>query len=63
MVKVEWRSLTAALGKMTEDEVSKLLDEEIKVHKRPVIARRLHQRFTMLRSKRERADIMERIGA
>lgn len=60
-MKYSWRPLSTKLKFMTEDEVQKLLDDEIAVHKRPAIAQRLHQRYCTLRAQRERADIMERI--
>jgi hypothetical protein len=62
MVKVDWRSLAATLSDMTEDEVKRLLDEEIVMRKRPMIVRRLHQRYAVLRTARERAAIMAEIA-
>ena len=63
MAKIDWRSLIATLATLTEEQVKALLDEELKTHKRPVFARRLHQRYSSLRTARERAEIMERISA
>lgn len=62
MAKLTWHQLCDKLTRMSEDEVKALLDEEVLEHRRPVIARRLHQRYTMLRSARERKIIMEKIS-
>lgn len=62
MAKVDWRSLAATLSDMTEAEVKRLLDEERAGCKRPLIARRLHQRYCTLRSVRERAELMAEIA-
>lgn len=61
MAKIRWLDLVASLTKLTEQQISDLLDEEVAKHKRPVVARRLHQRLCMLRATRERAELMERI--
>lgn len=61
MAKLNWQSMVASLRSMDEDEVKDLLDEELTKHKRPAIARRLHQRYSALRTQRERKAILERI--
>lgn len=61
MAKIDWRSLAAKLHTMTEQQVKDLLDEEMAVHRRPVFARRLHQRYASLRTARERGEIMKRV--
>lgn len=63
MNKVDWRSLAATLTSMTEDEVKRLLDDEISTRRRVGIVRRLHQRYAMLRNARERAELMAKLGA
>jgi len=63
MNKVDWRSLAASLTSMTEDEVKRLLDDEMAARRRVGIVRRLHQRYTMLRTARERAELMARLDA
>jgi hypothetical protein len=50
--------MIAVLSDLTEDEVKQALDAELKTHKRPAIARRLHQRYSAIRTARERAEIM-----
>jgi hypothetical protein len=62
MTKVDWRSLAATLNTLSEDEIKKVLDFEMDNQRRPSIVRRLHQRFAMLRSARERAELMDRIS-
>lgn len=62
MDKIGWHSLAATISTLSEDEVKALLDDEVAKHRRPVMARRLHQRYASLRTQRERKDIMERIA-
>ena len=62
MSRVDWRGLAATLNTMSEDEVKRLLDDEMARLRRPSIVKRLHQRYAMLRTARERADLMARLG-
>ena len=63
MVKrISWRSLNAKIPNLSEAEVLVLLDEEMATHKRLVIARRLHQRYSALRTIRERAEILSKVN-
>lgn len=59
MNKLNWRSMIAVLPDLTEDELKAALDAELKTHKRPAIARRLHQRYSALRTARERVEIIK----
>ena len=59
MSKLNWRSMIAVLSDLTEDQLKAALDAELKTHKRPAIARRLHQRFSAMRTERERVEIMK----
>ena len=59
--KVLWPKLAVDLSKYSESQIAAMLDDEIAVHKRSAIARRLHQRLCKLRSMRERREIMARI--
>jgi hypothetical protein len=61
MDKIDWRSLTASLGQMKEDDIKRLLDHEMARHKRSAIVRRLHQRYSALRTMRERAELMAQL--
>lgn len=58
-----WRALNRRLRTLTEDELKRLLIEEISGQRREFVAERLHQRFTMVRAARERRELMEQIGA
>jgi hypothetical protein len=61
MSKLNWRSMIAVLSDLTEGELKDALDVELKTHKRPAIARRLHQRYSAMRTARERGEIMMRL--
>ena len=60
---MNWFELNAVLPLKDEKQVQVLLNEEVKVHKRPTFIVRIHQRYTMLRAQRERAEIMARLDA
>lgn len=58
-----WRDLNAILKDLCEDQVKQALDYEIvsPVPRRQVIER-LHERYNTLRVKRERKELMVRLG-
>ena len=58
-----WRSLTDILHTLNEDEVGNLLEQELEGEKRWSIVQRLHQRYTILRAARERAELKKQIAA
>jgi hypothetical protein len=58
---MNWFELNAVLPLKDESQVMKMLDEEVKVYKRPTFIVRIHQRYTMLRAQRERKELLERI--
>ncbi len=58
-----WRSLTDILHTLNEDEVGNLLGQELEGEKRWSIVQRLHQRYTILRAARERAELKKQIAA
>ena len=58
---MNWFELTAVLPLKDESQVQTLLNEEVKVYKRPTFIVRIHQRYTMLRAQRERQELLERI--
>ena len=58
---MNWFELNAVLPLKDERQVQALLNEEVKVHKRPTFIVRIHQRYTMLRAQRERQELLERI--
>jgi hypothetical protein len=51
--------MIAVLSTLTEDELKQVLDVELKTYKRPAIARRLHQRYSAMRTARERVEIIK----
>ena len=55
---MNWREINKALPDLDEDAVLRLLDEERKGEQRVTVLIRLHQRYTMLRAARERAEIL-----
>lgn len=55
---MNWRELNARLGSLREDELEQMIREEMKGEKRPTLLVRMHQRFTVLRSLRERREIL-----
>ena len=59
MSKLNWRSMIAVLSDLTEEQLKGALDAELKTHKRPAIARRLHQRYSALRTARERDELLK----
>ena len=61
MTKVSWQVLAVKLPTYTEEEVAQMLDDEIAMHKRTAIARRLHQRLCKLRTMRERRELAARL--
>jgi len=58
-----WRSLTDILSTLDEEEVGNLLEQELEGEKRWTIVQRLHQRYTILRAARERAELKKQIAA
>lgn len=57
-----WRALNRRLRTLTEDELKRLLVEEIDGQRRVFVAERLHQRFTTVRATRERREIMDALN-
>ena len=56
---VNWDTLNKVINQMGEVEVKTALDIELKNSKRKQFILRLHRRFCMLRTKRERKQLME----
>ena len=53
----DWTTLNRVLNMLTEDDVDAMLEHELATKKRRTILRRLHERYGILRSKREWAEI------
>lgn len=60
MKNLPWRSLNEKLPKLNEKEVLALLDDERAGSQRISVLLRLHQRYTILRATRERAEILKK---
>ena len=58
---MNWFELNVVLPKRSEKQVLAMLNEEVKIHKRPTFIVRIHQRYTMLRAQRERKELLEEI--
>ena len=58
---MNWFELNVVLPKRNENQVLAMLEEEVKVHKRPTFIVRIHQRYTVLRAQRERKELLEEI--
>lgn len=57
-MKITWRELNRIINHKTEDELHAMIVHEFDTHKRVTILEKLHQRFTMLRAKREREQLI-----
>ena len=55
---LSWRKLNDILSGLSERQVFDMLQDEIETYKRVTVLERLHQRYTTLRTARERAEIM-----
>ena len=58
---MNWFTLNAVLPKRNENQVLAMLEEEVKIHKRPTFIVRIHQRYTVLRAQLERKELLEEI--
>lgn len=56
---VSWRRLNEALSTFNEPQLKIMLDHELEHSRRTDVAVRLHQRYAMLRNKREREELQE----
>ena len=60
---MNWRKLNKELALLTEAEVLELLDSERAGRRRVSILERLHQRYTALRTARERVELLKEARA
>ena len=58
MKNISWRKLQAVLNQLSEAEVLAMLEEERQGARRASILERLHMRYSVLRTNRERIEIM-----
>lgn len=56
-----YRAIVRALGSMTEDELKAAITLELAEERRIAVVERLHQRFTSVRARRERAELMKEL--
>lgn len=60
---MNWRKLNKEIALMSEDQVLDLLNQERAGAKRISILERLHQRYTALRTSRERMELFKEARA
>lgn len=60
---MNWRKLNKELALMSEDQVLDLLNQERAGAKRISILERLHQRYTAMRTARERMELLKEARA
>lgn len=62
-MQMNWRKLNKEIALMSEDQVLDLLNQERAGAKRISILERLHQRYTALRTSRERMELLKEARA
>jgi hypothetical protein len=55
---MNWRELNARLSSLREDELAAMIEEERQGERRHTLLVRMHQRFTALRTLRERRELL-----
>ena len=58
-MKMTWREINKHLHTFTEEQLVTLLDEERAGRRRASIMQRLHQRYSVLRTARERIELLQ----
>ena len=58
-MKMTWREINKHLHTFTEEQLISLLDEERAGRRRASIMQRLHQRYAVLRTARERIELLQ----
>jgi hypothetical protein len=61
MTKLNWRELNDLLCTFSEEELKRMIANELKGARRASVVKRLHQRYSMVRAMRERAAILAEI--
>lgn len=62
-LQMNWRKLNKEIALMSEDQVLDLLNQERAGAKRISILERLHQRYTAMRTARERMELLKEARA
>ena len=57
---ISWRSLHERINELSEADIERLLDDELKDGARAAFIERLHRRLCALRASRERIELMGR---
>lgn len=57
---ISWRSLHERINELSEADIERLLDDELKDGARAAFLERLHRRLCALRASRERIELMGR---
>ena len=60
---MNWRELNARLSSLREDELAAMIEEERQGERRATLLVRMHQRFTALRTLRERRELLSPTAA
>ena len=55
---MKWRELNVRLSSLREDELATMIEEERQGERRATLLVRMHQRFTALRTLRERQALL-----
>jgi len=55
---MNWRELNVRLSSLREDELATMIEEERQGERRATLLVRMHQRFTALRTLRERRELL-----
>lgn len=58
MVITSWKELISVLGTLSEQELKDTINFEVSTYKRKNVIARLHQRYTKLKAKREREELI-----
>lgn len=59
---MNWRELNVRLSSLREDELATMIEEERQGERRATLLVRMHQRFTALRTLRERRELLNQQG-
>lgn len=58
MALKDWRALNSVIAALNEVQLTQMLEHELNTKKRHTMATRIHQKFTAMRTARERSEII-----
>jgi len=61
MTKLSWRAFNKQLNTFSEDQLLAMIDKELSSYKRISVLERMHQRYSILRMTRERAELLAKV--